>query len=197
MLLSISNEHLEHLSFLHKVSEDIVKEFVGLSVQFLTNGVNQRIFKAAAQKLNIEEEVIENAIFGLMQLFVEAAKYKLTCEDLHDSLLALEFDEFTATTVKEAFESSETRHVLTSCLPSLPEYDNLEWRFDVKLATRSLHQQITPIVRIKLHTSNGKEKCTHLLQTDPVNLRHMSQVIDEALNEMKTNHVRRILRNIT
>lgn len=132
-----------------------------------------------------------------MKMFAEATKYKLTCDDLYDSLLALEFSESTSKIVKEAFSSSNSHNALSNCSPSLPEYDNLEWRLDVQLASRSLHQQITPIIRMKLHTSDGEEKNTHIIQTDPVNLRHMSRVIDEALNEMKTNHVRRILRNIT
>ena len=37
---------------------------------------------------------------------------------------------------------------------------------------------------------------SHILQTDPVNLRHLTQSLDEALQEIKTQHSRRILRNI-
>lgn len=59
MLLSISNEHLDHLSFLHKVDEDVVKEFVDISLQFLMSGINQKIFKTASQKLNTDEEVVK------------------------------------------------------------------------------------------------------------------------------------------
>jgi hypothetical protein len=35
-----------------------------------------------------------------------------------------------------------------------------------------------------------------VLQTDPVNLVHMTKVLDEALQEIKSSYCRRILRNI-
>ena len=197
MLLKISSENLQHLAFLHEAKDEIIKEFVNVSLEFLTSGINKRIFKVASQKLQAEESVVENVVIGLMQLFAEATKYKLSNEDLFDSLLAMGFSEVIANTIKEAFSGSATRRTLTSCASTLPEYDNLEWRVDVQLGTRSLHQQITPLIRMKLHTSDGDQIKTNDVQTDPVNLLHMSRVVEEALEEMKSNHVRRILRNIT
>ena len=197
MLLNISNENLKHLAFLHDAGDEIVQEFVNISLQFLTSGINPKIFKVAAQKLDAEESVVKNAVIGLMQLFSEATKYKLSDEDLYDSLIALDFSETVSKIVKKAFSTAKTRRALASCASALPGYDNLEWRLDIQLATRSLHNQITPVIRMKLHTSNGEDCKTHLVQTDPINLLHMSRVVNEALDEMKSNHVRRVLRNIT
>ena len=196
MLLKLSDDNLQHLSFLHDANNDVVKEFVDISLQFLTSGMNKKIFKVAAQKLQADENVVENAVVGLMQLFAEATKYKLNNDDLYDSLVAMGFAEQHAETIKDAFSSTTTRRALNNCASTLPGYDNLEWRLDVKLSTRSLHQQLDPVVRMKLHTSDGEQKNVHFLQTDPVNLLHMSRVVEEALDEMKSNHVRRILRNI-
>jgi len=197
MLLKIATENLQHLAFLHDACDEVVKEFVGISLEFLTSGINRRIFKTASQKLQAEESLIENAVVGLMQLFAEATKYKLSNEDLFDSLLAMGFSETISSIIKDAFSSSETRRALSSYASTLPEYDNLEWRLDMQLGTRSLHQQITPLIRMKLHTSDTGQLTTNNLQTDPVNLLHMSRVVEEALEELKSNHVRRILRNIT
>ena len=197
MLLKISAENLQHLAYLHNVANDVVKEFVDISMQFLTSGINKKFFKTAALKLQADEILVENVVVGLMQLFAEATKYKLNDEDLFDSLIAMGFSENIAIIIKESFSSSSARRALTSCAATLPEYDNLEWRLDVQLGTRSLHQQIDPIIRMKLHTSEGNQSTTYDLQTDPVNLLHMSRVVEEALDEMKSNHVRRILRNIT
>jgi hypothetical protein len=65
-----------------------------------------------------------------------------------------------------------------------------------QLGSRSLHHQITPLVLLKLATKSGDGMDTVLLQTDPVNLLHLTNTLDEALKEMKTAHCRRIVRNI-
>jgi hypothetical protein len=66
----------------------------------------------------------------------------------------------------------------------------------VQLASRSLRRQTTPQVTLKLETKDGEQTEMHVLQTDPVNLVHLTQVLDAALQEMKSPYCRRIARNI-
>ncbi len=65
-----------------------------------------------------------------------------------------------------------------------------------QLASRSLHHQVEPLVTLRLHTADGQDKQCHVLQTDPVNLLHLTESMEAALQELKTAHCRRILRNI-
>ncbi|XP_078495976.1 COMM domain-containing protein 2 [Ciona intestinalis] len=199
MLLKLSSENIEHLSFLRELDDDIVQEFASLAIQFLTNGIKSKIFRVAAQKLDADPKVVEDAVMGLMQLFSEAAKHKTKAEDFHNSLLTLQFKDSTVELLRQVFvdHNNNTQATLAQCSPTLPTYEDLEWRLDVKVATRSLHQQIEPRILLKLHTKNGDHNDAKLLQTDPVNLINMTRVLEEALNEMKTKHVRRVLRNIT
>jgi len=37
----------------------------------------------------------------------------------------------------------------------LPHYHNLEWRFDIQLASRALQRQARPSVVFRLHTKDG------------------------------------------
>nr|CAD7259576.1 unnamed protein product [Timema shepardi] len=60
-----------------------------------------------------------------------------------------------------------------------------------QLASRALHHQVTPLVSMKLSLDNGQ--CVPL-QTDPNNLLHMTQVLEQALQEAKGQHTRRIQR---
>ena len=49
----------------------------------------------------------------------------------------------------------EIRSILSSMSMDLPHYHNLEWRFDVQLASRSLQRQTQPVVMLRLHIKDG------------------------------------------
>ena len=49
---------------------------------------------------------------------------------------------------------------------------------------------------MKLETEDSGDVSRTVLQTDPVNLLHLTKVLDEALQEMKSPYCRRIVRNI-
>ena len=127
-------------------------------------------------------------------------------EELNKELLALYLE-----------HCKEIRSILSSTSMDLPHYHNLEWRFDVQLASRSLQRQTQPVIMLRLHTKDGgvyemdreresiniyipstftDETKTQLLQIDPANLLHMTQKLEAALAEIKTQHCRRIMRNI-
>lgn len=133
-----------------------------------------------------------------MYLLTESSKLMLNEIDFQDSIMTLGFDEDTRQTLLEIYLQNrrEIRTILSEMTMDLPHYHNLEWRFDVQLASRSLRRQTTPTVLFKLHTEDSGVKDTTVLQTDPVNLLHLTKVLDEALQEMKSPYCRRIVRNI-
>jgi hypothetical protein len=77
-------------------------------------------------------------------------------------------------------------------------FNDLEWRVDFKLASRSLRKLVEPEIMLKLDLVDGSNdnKKTHLLQTDVSNLVNLTSSLEEALNEIKSNYVRRVFRNI-
>ena len=77
-------------------------------------------------------------------------------------------------------------------------FNDLEWRIDIKLATRSMRKIVEPEILLKLNLRKGetKEGDIHLLQTDVSNLVHLTTKLEEALNETKNNYCRRVFRNI-
>jgi len=104
--------------------------------------------------------------------------------------------------VEEIFTYSQTNeklmlNYLESMKLETPSYNEIEWRIDVKTATKSLNKMCQPeiLMKLSLNDSNLNKK-VHVLQTDPVNLEHLINSLDEALNEIKTNYCRRIFRNI-
>lgn len=199
MLLILSQEQKDHLRFLTTLEPDAILEFVRISLDFILKGPpNPKIFQAAAQRLGAEVQVVKNGINGLMNLFTECSRLLIGEIDFQDSVMTLGFTEEVNKSLLQVYlqNRNEIRSILSEMAVTVPHYHNLEWRFDIELASRSLHHQTNPVVLMKLHTKEGDKKKQEVLQVDPVNLVHMTAALESALQEMKTAHCRRIVRNI-
>ncbi|PSN33894.1 hypothetical protein C0J52_09561 [Blattella germanica] len=139
MILSLKDDHKQHLSILIPQPVNVLQDFCKLALDFLRKGPNTKLYQTAAQKLDVQPEVIRNAVEGL-------------------------------------------------------------------LASRALQHQVTPLVTMNLKletksalTSNEEGDNTSIknivLQTDPTNLLHITQVLEEALQESRSQHSRRIQRS--
>uniref|UniRef100_A0A0B7BU10 COMM domain-containing protein n=1 Tax=Arion vulgaris TaxID=1028688 RepID=A0A0B7BU10_9EUPU len=198
MLLVYEDSHKEHLSFLSDLDPEVLKEFGRISLNFIRKGINPKTFQGAAQKLEVPVETVQHGVEGLMYLLVESSRFLLNDIDFQDSVMTLGFDEQTRSILLGLYleHRREIRQILDKMSMDLPHYHNLEWRFDIQLASRSLRHQITPTVLFKLQTIDEGKTESKLLQTDPVNLVHMTRVLEEALQEIKSGYCRRIARNI-
>ncbi|XP_025079948.1 COMM domain-containing protein 2-like isoform X2 [Pomacea canaliculata] len=167
-------------------------------MEFIRKGANPKVYQGAAQKLGVQVETVQHGVEGLMFLLLESSKLMLSEIDFQDSIISLGFPEKLQSLLLELYLTNrlEIRAVLAHMSVDLPHYHTLEWRFDVQLASRCLRHQPRPQILMKLHLKDSDETKTHLLQTDPVNLVHLTQVLDAALQEIKSPYCRRICRNI-
>jgi len=72
----------------------------------------------------------------------------------------------------------------------------------VQLASRALHHQVTPLITMNLTletktalASGSASRKNVVLQTDPTNLVHVTQVLEEALHGNRSQHSRQIQRS--
>lgn len=198
MLLVLSDEHKEHLGFLSEVDSAVVGEFGRIAVEFLKKGSNPKIYEGAARKLGVTAEMVQHGVEGLMYLLTESSKLMISEVDFQDSVLVLGFSEDLNELLLQLYVENrkEVRQILSELAPSLPHYHNLEWRLDVQLASRALRQQVKPTISLKLYLESDGKQSARVLQTDPATLMHLVQELERALAEVKSNHCRRILRNI-
>lgn len=167
-------------------------------MEFIRKGSNPKVYQGAAQKLGVSAETVQHGVEGMMYLLSESSKLMLNEIDFQDSIITLGFSEELCNLLLELYLANrgEIRSILSHMSMDLPHYHSLQWRFDVQLASRSLRHQVSPQVLLKLQTKDGEDTNTQLLTTDPVNLVHLTQVLDSALQEMKSPYCRRIARNI-
>lgn len=206
MLLVLSEDHKEHLSFLPKVDTAVVGEFGRIALEFLRRGSSPKIYEGAARKLGVPVEMVQHGVEGLMFLMTESSKHMVSEVDFLDSVLVLGFSEELNQVLLQLYlqHHSQIRGVLSRLPSNLPAYHNLEWRLDVQLASRSVGHQVVPTLTMRLllaRDCDGRRDHDHdhdsrVLQTDPSTLLHLISTLEAALAAVKTSHARRILRNI-
>ncbi|XP_037326098.1 COMM domain-containing protein 2 [Pungitius pungitius] len=202
MLLVLSEEHKEHLSFLPRVDSAVVGEFGRIALEFLRRGSSPKIYEGAARKLCVPVETVQHGVEGLMYLMTESSKHMISKVDFLDSVLVLGFGEELNQILLQLYlqNHSEIRSILSELPSNLPAYHNLEWRLDVQLASRAIRQQVIPVLTMRLLLTGGSdspgELSRRVLQTDPGTLLHLISTLEGALAAIKTNHARRIFRNI-
>ncbi|XP_060518823.1 COMM domain-containing protein 2-like isoform X1 [Cylas formicarius] len=227
MLLSLSNEHKEHLQLLINQPERVILDFCKLAGEFLQNGINQKKYLTAAQKLDVGIDTIQNCIFGIINLlllgcknevgynffkhlFIQVQifpsnvvpKTRLSEQDFRDSILSLGFTEEIQAVLSKFYQAKQHEiKELSRYKINEPHYHDLQWRFEVQLSSRCLRNQITPLITMDLilkTQSDDSQQITHnLLQTDPTNLVHLCNELENALVESKSLHSRKIQRALS
>ncbi|XP_070816900.1 COMM domain-containing protein 2 [Chaetodon trifascialis] len=198
MLLVLSEDLKEHLTFLLKIDAAVVGEFGRIALEFLRRGTSPKIYEGAAKKLCVPVEMVQHGVEGLMFLMTESSKHMISEVDFLDSVLVLGFGEELNQILLQLYlqHHNQIRSILSQLPSSLPAYHSLEWRLDVQLASRSVHQQVIPMLMMHLLLRRGCDSSSRVLQTDPNTLLHLISTLEAALAAMKTSHARRILRNI-
>ncbi|XP_003973826.1 COMM domain-containing protein 2 [Takifugu rubripes] len=199
MLLVLSEDHKEHLALLTKVAPSVVAEFGRIALELLKRGTSTKMYEGAARKLGVPVESVQHGIEGLMFLMTESSKHMISEVDFLDSILSLDFGEEVDQILLKLYQEhqSQIRTTLHWLPDKLQTYYNLEWRLDVQLASRSVHQQVVPMVTLHVSLMKGcNSLSSRVLQTDPGTLLHIISTLEAALETMKTSHARRILRNI-
>ena len=79
--------------------------------------------------------------------------------DFQDSIMVLGFSEELNKILLQVYQENckEIRSILSVMSMDLPHYHDLEWRFDVQLASRSLSRQAQPNILLRIHTKDGGE----------------------------------------
>eukprot|EP00035_Acanthoeca_spectabilis_P022387 m.443446 g.443446 ORF g.443446 m.443446 type:complete len:202 (-) comp18966_c0_seq1:53-658(-) len=198
-LLVLSPEHKRHLQLLSSVDEEAVLEFGRLALDFVLKGINPKVYTAAGKKLGVSATDVQNGVQGLMFLFSESAKLKMSEMDFNDSVMILGFAEGLHALLLELYKEhcEVVRRVAGHLTMSLPTYKDLKWRIDAQIASRTLRQTVEPTVVLQIDTlDENSESASVVLQTDPTTLVHLTEQLEAALKAVKMSHYRRITRAI-
>ncbi|KAG8228789.1 hypothetical protein J437_LFUL006668 [Ladona fulva] len=209
MQLFLTDSHKQHLELVSKQDISVFREVCQIALDFVRNGPNLKAIVALSQEIEVPPQSLRLAIEGLIKLLIESFKNKLSSEDFTGSLQALGFREEQQDLLTKLYtEEGKILNVVGGSVTP-PHFHNLDWRFEVQVASRSLLHQLTPLITMKLSLKDGetapkgKESDSdsgakkpslqdHILQIDPVGLLHITGILEQALAEGSSRHCRRV-----
>lgn len=234
MIIFLSELQKDHLRLLHQHSTQVLVDFCKLAIDFLNNGINQKKYCIAAEKLNVSSTTIQNLVHALTCLIVEGCKHNLLEADFKSSLAIAGFTEEQSDVLIKFYSTKKTE--LSQALNLLqvkdPNYQDLIWRFEVQVASRISKEEVRPTIlmdfvlsmpkpfgknqddkknnqptykhyqkttNMSIPSAKTARQCQHciqhiLLQCNLSNLMHLTNKLDLALKESKTQHVRKVQR---
>ncbi|PZC87085.1 hypothetical protein B5X24_HaOG201321 [Helicoverpa armigera] len=238
MIILLSELQKEHLSLLNQHSVQVLIDFCKLALDYLNNGSNEKKYSIASEKLNVSITEVQNLVHALVYLIVEASRLNLSDADLKSSLAIAGFSTEQQEVLAKLHNTkkAELSDALYLLQQKDPTYQDLSWRFEIQIASRSNIEQIKPIIAMdfmimkpknyglytdhKDRTVHEKEKsltpiqinssiqdakaashCQNivshvLLQCDLPNLLHLTNKLEQALKESKSQHVRKVQRSL-
>ena len=141
--------------------------------------------------------VLKRYFLGFKGTIIFCLIFKLNENEVNESLALAGLKSEQSNEIFECSKAncSKLQNYLKNLKIDIVSFKNLEWRIDVKLATRSLKKCIEPEIVLKLTLTKGAENTSHILQTDVTNLVNLTEKLEEALNEIKTSYCRKVLRS--
>ncbi|XP_013194994.2 COMM domain-containing protein 2 [Amyelois transitella] len=234
MIIFLSELQKDHLSLLQKHSTQVLIDFCKLAIDYLNNGINEKKYGIAAEKLGVSVVAVQNLVHALLYLIVEACKHKLSEPDFKSSLGIAGFSEEQQDVLVKLYsaKNAEISSSLSLLQQREPSYQDFTWRFEVQVATKSCMEEIKPMISMNFTVTTPKNfgqteqiyniandmnaispvhinssiqeaktssHCQniishHLLQCDLPNLINMTNVLEQALKESKSQHVRKVQR---
>lgn len=149
-------------------------------------------------QLGVDVSAIRAAVEGLAQLFVKSARLNLKDQDFQDTLLVLGFPPEVNDELTDLFNDSreELRSLEESLQVDLPHLKNMDWRLDVQLGSRNMTGMLNPVYITRWDTEADGQVESQFCAMSYTNLKHVSEELELALKEMRSAHVRRVMRNV-
>ncbi|XP_030374967.1 COMM domain-containing protein 2 [Scaptodrosophila lebanonensis] len=222
MSLPLNQMQRDHLKLLQR--PDLCLELCKHAFDYLINGPNPARYEVLAKKYAVDERSVQMAVEALISLLINVTK---KAHEIDLEMLRQTFPDLSEEVLEVLVQFAQSkRNFVESSIKSanLRSYRlvNLDWRLEVRIASRSLLQQSNIVVTMKLYlhrepknenrellevdtTGRTQEELRAmeqderrhrkdvLVQTDVNSLVHMIKVLEDAMMESKTRRIRNIV----
>ncbi|OWA51361.1 putative COMM domain-containing protein 2 [Hypsibius exemplaris] len=193
----LDTQHQAQLLTLQAVDPDTAWEFCKVALQLFRGGPQPRMIEKAAKKLDWPPEKLQTTLEAIMALFKEAVKAEIQPEDLQASLTSAGLQSHYAVLLVAAFGESrqEIQTLLQDTTFDTARLKAFDWRFEVEIASRTIHSEIKPHFLLRLELGKQAASSVHLLQMDIPTLIHVTEELESALQDVKSTHAKKMMRH--
>lgn len=229
MTFVIKNLQKSHLTPLTKCETQDVITLCKVAFDYLANGPEQQqlVYQAIAQKYSkqFNPEEVQLAVEALISLLIDATKAKVDDKAVRKPLSVAGFKDETVDILSQ-FVTSKRNFIEGSIkTANIRAYRlvNMEWRLEVKLASRAVMKQTEVLVTMKLylhtepknenrdlldydnashtispkiHEDEKRNRRDLVVQTDLNSLTYMIHTLEHALTESRSRRIRNIVNAI-
>uniref|UniRef100_A0A1A9X5R8 COMM domain-containing protein n=1 Tax=Glossina brevipalpis TaxID=37001 RepID=A0A1A9X5R8_9MUSC len=225
MSLNLKTQQKLHLKPLIRCRSNDLITLCKAAFDYLANGPEQQVavYQLIADNyshFNLKTEDVQHSVEALISLLIESTKTNAEGKTVERSLQELGFSEEKIQVLMQFVNSK--RNFIEGSIKSanIRAYRlvNLEWRLEVRLASRALMKQSEIFITMKLylhtepknenrdlldetpeqnaiviHEDEKRNRKDVLVQIDMNSLKYMIQTLEEALMESRTRRVRNIV----
>ncbi|XP_061387635.1 uncharacterized protein LOC133322685 [Musca vetustissima] len=216
----IKNLQKSHLEPLKVCEPQDVIALCKIAFDYLSNGPQEHIYEAIGKKYSLTPQEVQQAVEALISILIEATKCNADINSVKKPLMQLEGYKEEVTDILAQFVTSKKKFIegsIKSANIRAYRLVNLEWRLEVRLASRALMKQSQVFVTMKLylhtepknenrdllddsrnpnediHEDEKRNRKDLLIQTDLSSLVYMIQSLEEALMESRSRRIRNIV----
>ncbi|KAI8429901.1 hypothetical protein MSG28_000380 [Choristoneura fumiferana] len=186
----------------------VLVDFCKLTLDYFNNGVNNEKYSLAAGKLNVSPSVIQNLVHALSCLILEGSRHNVEVSDALYLLQAKDpsYQDFTwrfEVQIASRSHSEQVKPVVVmDFILRRPKHfgqNNEDLKKSFAEDTNESKCVSSWVTNVPIQNAKAASQCQHtishiLLQCDLPNLLHLTNKLDLALKESKTQHVRKVQR---
>jgi len=192
LFFSLDQKAKDGLKGLSGLDDEVASSLIDTAISSLVNN---------HESCTSSQEEFSAIVEGVVTFITQATRAKLSSDDLIEALEGLDVNKSIAECLGKAYGKHQTfvrdaLSLLDSQSSNLPYYSNLEWRFEVQIASRALKNQTEANVLLKLELERGNGGEFENISCNPANLVHLLDTLEEALIEGRSQHFQKISRHL-
>lgn len=208
MSLSFPSRVFDDTRILLTLDPSIAQDFLSLSLSNLSSlPAPPKTYSRAASSLSLTPSQVQSSIEALSALFLFATKKGWNDTQFTQAVAELQFPAPLSSSILSVYTSqrAELRYSLQAGESTLEHYEDLSWRVDVEIGNSALRHMNESIYVCELSTSNRgvgeteyseDEKKKHLFEADFATMKHVEEVLEQAIKEVNTKQAKKILRYV-
>ncbi|KAM3137096.1 hypothetical protein pb186bvf_010824 [Paramecium bursaria] len=188
----LSDKFVQEIQSLEPLDQGTFEKVVNFSISFIVKHDTQTTL---AEVLEIDESDADRMFRLTLKLVSFFGKFRFGDREFKSNIEFLKLSQAKKTFFLQVMESnSQQLHKRLSFVESdgMPYFKNLEWRYDIQIASRAYEQEIKPRIFLKFDLENDQKQDHIIIESDYANLKNMREEISYLVAQLESSKQQKI-----